>query len=120
MATRYVWPYIFSLRAAGLVEAARHQKVGQVADMYFKSNGQSAVALRWATAPRLGFPREPFQVFRRQRNTIEKSLYKQVSTQVTLNGQQDIGAFVAGDLAYMVLVPLTIAAGSISAQALDN
>jgi hypothetical protein len=118
--SRFVWPYVFTLRATGLVEAARQQKVGPVREKYFqKSNGLIPVALRWATTPDLGFPREPFQVCRRQRDTNEKSLYQQVSAQITVNGQQDISAFVTGDLAYIVLAPVAITSGSVTIQALD-
>jgi hypothetical protein len=120
MATRYVWPNLFTLRAAGLVEAARQQKAGPVRDKFFKTNGLIPIALRWATVPALGFPREPFQVFRRQRNTIEKQLYSQLSTNIAINGQQKVSTIVAGDLAYVVLVGLTIPSGSITVQALDN
>jgi hypothetical protein len=121
MSNRYVWPYIFSLRGAGLVEAARQQKVGPVRDQFFKSNGLFPIALRWSTAPLLGFPREPFQVFRRRRGTNDKKLYTQVAAAQALNGQHDIQTFPSGDLAYIVSIPLTLAAGnSVTVQAFDN
>jgi hypothetical protein len=121
MGTRYVWPYVFTLRAAGLIESVRHKKVPSVSEKFFKTNGQLPVALRWATVPGLGFPREPFQVFRRQRNTRENELLKLVTTApITITGQQDISVFAAGDFAYIVIVPLAIASGSMTAQALDE
>src|ERR1051326_7700537 len=118
--SRYVWPYVFNLRAAGLVEAARQQKAAPVRQKYFeKSNGLIPVALRWSTTPDLGFPREPFQVFRRQRNTSEKTLFKQAAAQTTVSGQQSINVFAASDLAYIAIAPVVITSGSVTVQALD-
>jgi hypothetical protein len=120
--SRYVWPYVFTLRAVGLVEATRQQKTAAVREKFFaKSNGLLPIALRWSTAPQIGFPREPFEVFRRQRNSGgEKAVTKQVAAAVTVSGAQDIGVF-AGDLAFLVLAPVTVAAGNtLTLQALDD
>ena len=120
--SRNVWPYAFTLRAVGLAEATKQQKTAAVHDKYFaKSNGTMAVALRWSTAPQIGFPREPFEVFRRPRNNAaEKALLKQVAAAATVAGAKDIGVF-AGDLAFLVQAPVTVTAGnSLTLQALDN
>jgi len=96
------------------VEATRQQKTPPVRDKYFpKSTGLFPVALRWSTTPDLGFPREPFQVFRRQRdNAAEKALYEQaITSAVTISGDADI-PFFTGDYAYVARVSVTVASGS--------
>jgi hypothetical protein len=96
------------------VEATRQQKTPPVKEKYFpKSNGAFAVALRWSTTPNLGFPREPFQVFRRQRdNAAEKTLYEQALTSpVTISGDANV-PFFTGDYAYVVRASVTVPSGS--------
>jgi hypothetical protein len=70
MSSRSVWPYIFTLRMIQLTEAARHQKGKEVISKFFPVVKEAGipVSLRWVTKPELGFPREPFQVFRRPRS----------------------------------------------------
>lgn len=121
--SRYVWPYVFTLRVAGLVEATRQQRAAAVRDKYFPQTPGAAipVALRWCTTPDLGFPREPFQVFRRQRHTAaEHDVLKPVIAQpVAVAGQQDLNVFAAGDAAYVVTASVTVSSGSLTLQALD-
>jgi len=120
--SRHVWPYAFTLRATGLVEATRQQKTPPVRDKFFsRSNGLFPVALRWQTLPSLGFPREPFEVFRRPRNpAAEKAQLKQVAAAAVVAGARDISVF-ASDLAYLVIAPVTITSGnSVTLQALDS
>jgi len=112
--SRHVWPLVFTLRATALVEATRQQKTPPVRDKYFpKSTGLFPVALRWSTTPNLGFPREPFQVFRRQRdNAAEKALYEQaITSAVTISGDANV-PFFTGDYAYVARVSVTVASGS--------
>ena len=104
--SRHVWPLVFTLRATALVEATRHQKTAPVREKYFpKSTGAFAVALRWSSTRELGFQREPFQVFRRQRdNAAEKALYEQaITSAVTINGDTHV-PFFTGDYAYVARV----------------
>ena len=124
MSNRFVWPYQFSLRISGLVEAARQQKVAPVAQKFFpKSTGNPIpVALRWSHVPQLGFPREPFQVFRRQRNPgIEKALLVPVLAQpVPIATQLITSTFAAGDIAYIVNATVSVPSGtSTTLEALD-
>lgn len=124
MSSRYVWPYCFSLRVSGLVEALRQQKVPPVRDKFFpKSTGNPLpIALRWSHVKELGFPREPFQVFRRLRNPgSEKSLFVQVLAQpVPIATQPVVSAFGAGDAAYVVNAAVSVPTGtSVTVQALD-
>jgi hypothetical protein len=124
MSSRYVWPYCFSLRVSGLVEALRQQKVPPVRDKFFpKSTGNPLpISLRWAHVKELGFPREPFQVFRRPRDPgSEKSLFVQVLAQpVPIVTQPVVSAFGAGDAAYVVNAAVSVPPGtSVTVQALD-
>jgi hypothetical protein len=92
-------------------------------DQFFKwGMGNSAVALRWATTPDLGFPREPFQIFRRLRNTLETAaLTPVVAAPMNLTAQSQILSILpGGDAAYLVVAEITVAAASsVTVQALD-
>jgi len=112
MSNLTVWPYGFTLQIASLIEAYRRgftqptlstgatlQKLG------------IPVALRWSTTPELGFPRRPFNVYRRLR------LHNLTVTPLTLgplavNGSVDIplGA-PGGDLMYLVYFEIEPAPG---------
>ena len=104
--SRFVWPYLFTLRAGNLVTASKNQNLPPIRDKFFStSNGNTAVALRWASTHLLGFPREPFQVYRRLRNTIENTAFVTVlanATAVTVQ-QQRIPVLAGGDAAYIVI-----------------
>lgn len=124
MSSRYVWPYDFSLRVSGLVGALRQQKVPPVRDKFFpKSTGNPLpIALRWSHIKELGFPREPFQVFRRLRNAAtEKGLFVQVLAQsVPIATQPIVSTFAAGDAAYVVRAAVSVPTGtSVTVEALD-
>lgn len=124
MSSRYVWPYSFSLRVSGLVEALRQQKVATVRDKFFAASAGSPmpVALRWSHVKELGFPREPFAVFRRARNPgTEKALFVQVLAQsVPIATQPVVSTFAAGDAAYVVNASISVPSGtSVTVEALD-
>src|SRR6266568_2619234 len=124
MSSRYVWPYDFSLRVSGLVEALRQQKVPAVRDKFFaKSSGSPLpIALRWSHVKELGFPREPFAVFRRLRNSsTEKPLFVQILAQsVPIATQPVVSTFAAGDAAYVVNAAVGVPSGtSVTVEALD-
>jgi hypothetical protein len=124
MSSRYVWPYDFSLRVSGLVEALRQQKAPAVRDKFFaKSTGIALpIALRWSHVKELGFPREPFAVFRRLRNPgTEKALFVQVLSQsVPITTQPIVSTFAAGDAAYVVSAAISVPSGtSVTVEALD-
>ena len=87
-----------------------------------KSNANSAVALRWSTRPTLGFPREPFQVYRRRRNTIEGSAAVSVLANATgLAGPaQSFPVLPGGDAAYVVIVRVVAStSNTVTVQAVD-
>jgi hypothetical protein len=120
--SRFVWPYIFTLRASGLIEAERQQKVGPVREKFFpKSDGQLPVSLRWSTTSDLGFPRQPFSVFRRLHTAGDLSIARTVIEKpVTVSGQLTLTVTVDGDLAYLVTASVVISSGfGITLEALD-
>jgi hypothetical protein len=123
MPRRFVWPYFFSLRVRGLVEAQRQQKVPPVRDKFFPASTGNPlpIALRWSNRKELGFPREPFQVFRRLRNpATERSLFVQVLAQsVPITTQPSVSTF-AGDAAYVVSAAVSVPTGtSVTIEAQD-
>jgi hypothetical protein len=121
--SRFVWPYLFTLRAGNLIAASKNRNLAPIRDKFFpSSNGNTAIALRWSCASILGFPREPFQVFRRLRNTIENTAAVTVLANATaVTGQaQTIPVLAGGDAAYIVYAAVSVAAsGSVGVQALD-
>jgi hypothetical protein len=124
MSRRYVWPYDFSLRVRGLVEALRQDKVPPVRDKFFpKSTGNPLpMALRWSHVAELGFPREPFQVFRRRRSPgSEQGLFVQVlASAVPIVTQPVVSTFAAGDAAYVVRAAVSVPTGTFATlRALD-
>jgi hypothetical protein len=124
MSSRYVWPYDFSLSVSGLVEALRQQKVPPVRDKFFPTSTGNPlpIALRWSHAKELGFPREPFQVFRRLRDPgSENAVFVQVLAQsVPIPSQPVVSTFAAGDAAYVVSAAVSVPTGSaVTMQALD-
>ena len=121
--SRFVWPYLFTLRAGNLIAASKNQSLPAIRDKFFVSSiGNTAVALRWSCTPSLGFPREPFQVYRRLRNTIENTAFVTVlanATAVTVQ-QQTIPVLAGGDASYIVIASVAVAASSsVSVQAID-
>jgi len=121
--SRYVWPYAFTLRATGLIEAERQEKVGPVREKYFaRSNGLLPVALRWSTIKELGFPREPFQVFRRQRLAADlKDSTLVAANLVAANATPQNLSVFAGEPAYIVAVSVTVSGGGpVTLEALDS
>jgi hypothetical protein len=121
--SRFVWPYLFTLRAGNLIGVSKNTNLSAIRAKFFaKSDGSTAIALRWSTRPTLGFPREPFQVYRRQRNTIEDAAIVTVlATKTILSGPtQTFPVLPGGDAAYVVLVGVAVTApNSVSVQAID-
>jgi hypothetical protein len=120
--SRFVWPYIFTLRACGLIEAERQQTVASVREEFFpQSDGVLPVSLRWATTADLGFPREPFSVFRRLISSVDQQSSRLVVEKpVTVSGEVTLTVTADGDLAYMVFVPVSISSGfGVTLEALD-
>ena len=122
--SRFVWPYFFTLRATELALPVANQEAMTALRTTFLAvtDGIKVVALRWATRPDLGFPRQPFQVFRRQRNTLEEKLLTTVVTASTPipTTSLTLGILPGGDAAYLVLVAVTVTAGnSVTVQAID-
>jgi hypothetical protein len=78
--SRQVWHECFLLWEAPLTEALRAGRVSEVVNKYFPRATAPAgaaalppVCLRWSSDPFLGFPRMPFQVWRRFRAIAEPS-----------------------------------------------
>ncbi|HUP02726.1 MAG TPA: hypothetical protein VMU19_01975 [Bryobacteraceae bacterium] len=123
--SNFVWPYLFVLRATELNLPQSSQSTLQDlrAKLFPSSNGTTAVALRWVTAPSLGFPRQPFQLYRRQRNTaLEAASEKTVlTTPLTVAAAaQSIPTLPGGDVAYVVAATCTLSSGaSVTLQAYD-
>jgi hypothetical protein len=125
---RLVWPYVFTLRAAELLDAyqaAATQRLAplEVAPAPVEELG-IPTALRWLTVPELGIPRRPFSVYRRRRGNIPSAYVRTlVSSPVTLNGQLVDLPFPAtpGGLIYLASVQIQPTAGqSISVSAYDQ
>jgi hypothetical protein len=121
--SRFVWPYLFTLRAGNLVGVSKNRNLPDVRAKFFpKIDGSAAIALRWSTRPTLGFPREPFQVYRRQRNTIEGAAAVPVLTSASslFGPAQTFPVLPGGDAAYVVIVRVAVtASNSIMVQAVD-
>jgi hypothetical protein len=121
--SRFVWPYLFTLRAGNLSGALKNSNLPQVREKLLASAGGIAVvALRWSTTSTLGFPREPFQVYRRQRGSLEYAAEVTVLTGgPSISGSaQTFPVLPGGDAAYVVFVRVSIApSSSITVQALD-
>jgi hypothetical protein len=121
--SRFVWPYFFTLRAGNLIGASKNRNLAEVRAKFFpKNEANTAVALRWSTRPDLGFPRQPFQVYRRRRNTIEGTAAVTVlATATSLSGSPQIFPVLpGGDAAYMVVVRVIAnTTNTVTVQALD-
>jgi hypothetical protein len=121
--SRFVWPYFFTLRAGNLIGASKNRNLAEVRAKFFpKNEANTAVALRWSTRPDLGFPRQPFQVYRRRRNTIEGAAAVTIlSTATSLSGPAQIFPVLpGGDAAYLVVVRVIAnASNTVTVQALD-
>jgi hypothetical protein len=76
-----VWPYVFTLHAATLIEAYRRgdDRVALAATDGLAQLG-IPVALHWLTTPELGFPRRPFNVYRRARKNIPSEVIRNILT----------------------------------------
>ena len=99
MSRRIVWPYAFTLQVNELVEAFRSGATKRLTEVQSQlPKGAPAgtdlgipTALRWSTLPWLGIPRQPFQVYRRQRTPIPATAVRQLVPQpVSVNGTVDV------------------------------
>lgn len=121
--SRLVWPYLFTLRAGNLAGASTNPNFAAVRDNFFpSSNGTDTIALRWSSAPDLGFPRQPFQVYRRVRDTMEAtSLTTVLANRTILTGAtQTFPTLPGGDLAFLVLAEVAVpTTDSVTLQAID-
>jgi hypothetical protein len=121
--SRLVSPYLFSLRVGNPLGTRKSENLAPVRDQYFAANaGLSVIALRWSTISNLGFPRQPFQVYRRRRYGLEELAYTVVQPNPV--PATDVGTVVPvsahGDLAYVVLAEAQVTSGSsLVVQALD-
>jgi hypothetical protein len=111
MSDRLVWPYVFTLQAASLVAAYRRgADIASVAPTIAISAFGPPVALRWLTTPELGFPRRPFQVWRRARTDIPGSaILNLLPSSVQVNGIFDIPFPPAVGKMYFVAFTVSLA-----------
>jgi hypothetical protein len=118
-----VWPYVFTLRTASLVGAYRRD-YGTTEAVAAKSarapvaaTGGAAslgipVALRWMTTPELGFPRRPFNVYRRARSNIPARIIRNLlPAPATINGTVNF-PFSTGSNGLMYLVAFSLVPAS--------
>jgi hypothetical protein len=119
--SRVVWPYLFTLRAAQLATPSPDQNLEEVKGRFFPgSNGTSAVALRWSSTPDLGFPREPFQVYRRAGYQFEDAAAVSINAVPTVNGSvTSYATLPGGDAAYVVSLYVEVKGGTATFQAFD-
>jgi YVTN family beta-propeller protein len=102
--SRFVWPHLFTLRAAGFSAALGTTTAVRTGN---------AVALRWATTDSLGFPREPFQVYRRPRQSSDATALPPLISKVAIATQsQTFIILPGGEPAYLVVATVTLAAAS--------
>ncbi len=121
--SRIVWPYLFALRAGNLIASSKNVNLVPVRNKFFQgSDGNTAIALRWTTRSELGFPRQPFQVYRRVRNSMEGVAVVVVqSTQTAISSvAQAFPVLPGNDTAYIVIVDVAVAtSSSVTVQAVD-
>ncbi|MCY1054689.1 hypothetical protein [Nannocystis sp. SCPEA4] len=117
---RYVWPYASLLHCAELLAAHEKGLTYETAKQILPKGQESygpAVALRWSTHPALGFPRQPFAVWRRpsgwkpDRSALDKP-------KTLTSGLDELA--IAGDELYEIRFAVTPTAGTtLVAEALD-
>jgi hypothetical protein len=122
--SRFVCPQWMALRVGTLTASSNNPQLPALRSEFFSSStGQNAIALRWLCKDIMGFPREPFQVYRRLRGgSPESTGWIDLTTDtITLSGPaQTISVLPGGDAAYIVDVEVGVASGnSVTVQALD-
>lgn len=120
--SRTVWPYLFALRAAELATPSPDQAIAEQQERFFpSSNGTKVIVLRWSSTPSLGFPRQPFQVYRRNGNLLESAAMVPISATPTVVGGVNRYATLPGnDAAYVVFMDVVVTTGSTATlQAID-
>ena len=105
-----VWPYAFTLHAASLIEAYRRGYDGAaLPNRAGLAQLGIPVALRWLTTPELGFPRRPFNVYRRARANIPANAIRKILTSPALvNGSVDV-PFPTSSVGLMYLAAFALA-----------
>jgi hypothetical protein len=94
MSNRLVWPYAFTLKLSQQITPQRRPIV--LGDTEVSDNNPGGelgipVDLRWVTIPELGFPREPFRVWRRARiNIPATSIQTLLASPAQINGASDL------------------------------
>jgi hypothetical protein len=120
MSSRYVWPYAFTLKLSQQITPQRRPTVlgSEVSDDPYGDLG-IPVDLRWVTTPELGFPREPFRVWRRARVNIPAGdIQTLIGSPSQINGASDLPFPTASyGTIYMVGFEATPATGSILVMA---
>jgi YVTN family beta-propeller protein len=102
--SRFVWPHMFTLRAAGF-------SANPATTLGVRTS--NAVALRWATTDLLGFPREPFQVYRRPRQSRDATALPPLMAKAAIATQsQTFTIRPGGEPAYLVVATVTLTAAS--------
>lgn len=116
---RYVWPHACLLHCAALTEAQQLEQVSSVAEKVLEKGLKEygpAVALRWATHPVLGFPRAPFNVYRR--------LWQFKPDRFVVDKAEDIPSgggewSIGGDELYEIRFTVQPKLGAVVAEAID-
>ena len=123
MSNRLVWPYVFTLQTTPLLSAyQRGADFASVAPPKLAIDRFGIpVALRWLTTPELGFPRQPFQVFKRARTNIPAGdILNLLAAPVQNPGLIDIAFPAALGLMYLVAFTAEVtSAQSLSVYAYD-
>ena len=114
MSNRIVWPYVFTLQVSQQ-ETPQVRTAGVAYEAAAANPGGALglpVDLRWVTKPELGFPRQPFEVWRRARiNIPTQDVVTLLSSPVQINGLSDI-PFPANDAGMMYIVAFQVAPSS--------
>jgi hypothetical protein len=111
MSNRIVWPYVFTLQASQQETPQRRPVDLSAGDIAGNSGGALGIPvdLRWVTKPELGFPRQPFQVWRRARlNIPTQDLTTLIAAPVQINGSSDI-PFSANSAGMIYMVGFQVA-----------
>ena len=105
-----VWPYAFTLYTMRLIEAYRRgYSSAKVAGHTGLTKMGIPVSLRWMTLPELGFPRRPFNVYRRARRDIPADMVRTLlASPLSINGSVDL-PFPTSTVGLMYFVEFDIA-----------
>jgi hypothetical protein len=93
MSNRIVWPYAFTLKLSQQITPQRRPVVLGTTEVSADPYGDLGIPvdLRWVTLPELGFPREPFRVWRRARvNIPANDIQTLVGAPTQIDGASDL------------------------------